>query len=377
MVATSFVDAAQSKDEERAFVAAFARMNIALINKRIKEERTASSSASVEPPDWDDVSLLKESGLTTSEIDASCRAGEKFLHIEVARQHAAFPLIASFMLTAGLSEKQSNSIFPILSKKNGRGADRTKLGHEVSHLNDWLRTAYATGSDKKTMEAYRAAVRIHGQLQNITGEIGATGAAIAFIDAIRSIDCNAIVDVVGTLPPTFQMSPKDVGQWHDKNRANHKVKAILLNNGRAIIFESSKDANIVQSLKKTFSSAQEALDAFKAVQMDQDARSQALHEFVVGEIKTATDPANLHERLGLASRETQTELRTDRFLMMAILNDGILRGGIQGRQMNNRDLTRFSDVFNLHHCWGWDGGRDRHPDHWQYFVAKVKIWCGL
>ncbi|CDK99112.1 protein of unknown function [Magnetospirillum gryphiswaldense MSR-1 v2] len=81
--------------------------------------------------------------------------------------------------------------------------------------------------------------------------------------------------------------------------------------------------------------------------------------------------------MGLASRETQTELRTDRFLMMSVLNREILEGGVQRRVMNNRDLTRFSHIFNLHHCWGWDGGRRRHPDHWNYFVSNVRIWCGL
>lgn len=81
--------------------------------------------------------------------------------------------------------------------------------------------------------------------------------------------------------------------------------------------------------------------------------------------------------MGLASRETQTELRTDRFLMMAVLNRDILTGGRQRRVMNNRDLTRFSHIFNLHHCWGWDGGRTRHADHWDYFFASLRKWCGL
>ena len=126
-----------------------------------------------------------------------------------------------------------------------------------------------------------------------------------------------------------------------------------------------------------FASASDALKRFTAVAKNQRTRAQSLHEFAVGEVKTATDPANLHERMGLASRETQTELRTDRFLMMALLNAQILAGGTQGRVMNNRDLTRFSHVFNLHHCWGWDGGRSRHPAHWEAFKSSVKEWCGL
>jgi hypothetical protein len=54
-----------------------------------------------------------------------------------------------------------------------------------------------------------------------------------------------------------------------------------------------------------------------------------------------------------------------------------LEGGVQQRVMNNRDLTRFSHVFNLHHCWGWDGGRERHAAHWTHFVSHVRKWCGL
>ena len=143
------------------------------------------------------------------------------------------------------------------------------------------------------------------------------------------------------------------------------------------MFASSKDANIFQSLKRPFETAKEALNSYNSVRKDAAARRQSLHEFAVGEVKTATDPANLHERMGLASRETQTELRTDRFLMMALLNREIIKGGEQGRTMNNRDVRRFSHVFNLHHCWGWDGGRERNPEHWLHFVDNVREWCGL
>ena len=131
------------------------------------------------------------------------------------------------------------------------------------------------------------------------------------------------------------------------------------------------------NLGAAYSSAQSALYEYGMVRNNQALRHQKIHEFAVGEVKTATDPSNLHERMGLASRETQTELRTDRFLMMALLTPEILAGGVAGRVMNNRDLTRFSHVFNLHHCWGYDFGRQRNEVHWNYFVAQIKIWCGL
>ena len=230
--------------------------------------------------------------------------------------------------------------------------------------------------DPSAFVTYQRALGIHGGIQNLTGSIGATGAAIAFLDVIGKMDPTAIVSTEGSVPPPNVRSPQQIADWREAH-ATIPLKAILLKNGRALVFASSKDANIFQPLDGPYTDAADALQRFNEVRNDASRRRQKLHEYAVGEVKTATDLANLHERMGLASRETQTELRTDRFLMMAVLNKEILEGGVQRRVMNNRDLTRFSHVFNLHHCWGWDGGRERHPDHWNYFVRHVREWCGV
>ena len=243
-------------------------------------------------------------------------------------------------------------------------------------MNTWLDEIRSDGFDPAAFITYQRNLGLHGRAQNISGAVGAAGAAIAFVDAVNEIQPGAIMDTVGEVTPIKVRSPKDVFEWRATG-ANRTLRALLLNNGRAIVFASSKDANIFMPLGEPFTDAADALKRFNAVAKSHRDRSQTLHEFAVGEVKTATDLANLHERMGLASRETQTELRTDRFLMMAVLNTEILSGGTQHRVMNNRDLVRFSHVFNLHHCWGWDGGRERHPEHWQFFKDRVQEWCGL
>ncbi len=285
-----------------------------------------------------------------------------------------FSATAHFLSLTGLSEKLRKSLFPILSTKNR--SDRPSTAREIARLNAWLDWVRRDDFDPHSFVTYQTGIKTHGQTQNLTGAIGATGAALAFVDAIRACDPHAIVDQEGPMPPPGVRSPTEIFEWRS-TLEDPTLKALLLANGRALVFASSKDANIFQSLKRPFATAKEALTAYNSVRKDAAARRQSLHEFAVGEVKTATDPTNLHERMGLASRETQTELRTDRFLMMALLNREIIEGGEQGRTMNNRDVRRFSHVFNLHHCWGWDGGRDRNPKHWDYFVESVSEWCGV
>jgi hypothetical protein len=49
-----------------------------------------------------------------------------------------------------------------------------------------------------------------------------------------------------------------------------------------------------------------------------------MHQSALGEVKTATDASNLHERIGLGSRETRDEVLATRFLMMALLTVDIV-----------------------------------------------------
>jgi hypothetical protein len=367
--------AAQSPEEILAFVEAFARVTVRHIKAELGSPlKEAADIESAFHLDWDDDEGLIRSGLTRAQIDHAARAGRKYLHHDAAILPQSLRLRQLFLALTGLSDKQQRTLFPTI-KALKPSAD--KLPGELKRLNAWLDEVREGGFDPSAFITYQRGIGIHGRGQNASGAIGAAGAAIAFVDAIREIDPVAIVDTVGEIPPGHVKSPTEVYEWlqGDDGRT---LRSILLANGRALVFASSKDANIFEPLGGAkFLSAADALTRFNAVAKDQRKRNQHLHEHAVGEVKTATDRANLHERMGLASRETQTELRTDRFLMMAILNSEILTGGTQRRVMNNRDLTRFTHVFNLHHCWGWDGGRERHKEHWANFKACVGEWCGL
>lgn len=372
---SDLLHAAQTHAEAVAFIEAFARINVEFIRRNLGSPvaEIARAERGLQP-DWDDPRLLAESGVDPARVDDDARSGTRYLHIDVAAAGDGLQATKLFLDLTGLSAKLQRVLFPALSSRPPH--DRVRLAQEVRRLNAWLDWVRRDGFDPSAFVTYQRGIGIHGQTQNLTGAIGATGAAIAFIDAIQEIAPTSMVDHAGDLPPSDVRSPAEVFEWREGN-PNATVKALLLRNGRALVFASSKDANIFMPLDKPFADAGDALSRFNAVRNDRARRSQVLHEFAVGEVKTATDLNNLHERLGLASRGTQTELRADRFLMMAVLNREILEGGVQRRVMNNRDLTRFSHILNLHHCWGWDGARVRHADHWGHFVSNVRTWCGL
>jgi hypothetical protein len=162
------------------------------------------------------------------------------------------------------------------------------------------------------------------------------------------------------------------------------LKCLLLPNHRAVVFASDPDVAIIQSLQEPFHTVEEAWAVYSEVRSNSRLRAQRVHEFAVGETKTATDASNLHERMALSTRETRSERQTVRFLMMAILTGDLLSGaaGEHGRRntrapMQSHEMPRFDEVFNLHHAWGWDGGRERHPAHWEWFKRRLKDWTGL
>lgn len=367
--------AAQTQEELLAFIEAFARISVSCVKRDLSGPAVNTGNYHVSALNWTDLALLNESGLTEEQVADQTSATNNYLHIDVACASNGREIKRRFLDYTGLSPKQQKTIFPSLFAARPP-RDRLMISREVARLNAWLDWIRTDGFNPQSFITYRRSLEIHGRTQNLSGAIGATGAVIAFVDAIKQLNPDAIIGHVGDIPPANVRSPQEIFDWRERN-PNHVTKALLLVNGRALVFASSKDANIFQSLGRSFADAEDALNKFNEVKDDREARAQSLHEFAVGEVKTATDVANLHERMGLASRETQTELRTDRFLMMAVLTRDILDGGVQRRTINNRDLTRFSQTFNLHHCWGWDGGRERNPEHWRYFIGNVQRWCGL
>lgn len=366
----------QSQEEINAFIEAFAKVRIRRI-MRLMGPPAAAAWPPVPAAAWANVERLEESGI--SDPAPATAPWRSFLHIDVALA-ADQALIDRYVAMTGVSDKQRRSTFPTLSSVTARRqSNRAAIAADVVRLNAWLVWVRDQGFEPERFIDYQRGLTIHGNTQNVSGAVGHVGAVCAFLDAVEEICPDAIVDMHGAHVDADTRSPEQILDWID---AGGRVpKAALLKNGRAVAFPSDPDVAIFTALDgNRYATAAEAHAAYDAVRRQPSLRRQRIHEFVVGEVKTATDPANLHERLALGSRETRDEVRTDRFLMMSVLTREVLRGGTgqqSGRTLENRDVERFSDVFNLHFAWGWDGGRARHPEHWETFKARVKLWCGL
>lgn len=370
---------AQSDEEAQTFVAAFAKVRLKGIISQLRQAVSRAESLPSETLfhlDWTDPHKLALSGILPEAITEHPAPESLYLHIDAAMT-AGQQAIRAYLGMTGLSDKQRRVLFPILAG-NKTPIDGDDLAAEVQRLNAWLDWVRDEGVDPSIFPVYQRYIGIHGASQNKGGQVGAAGAAIAFQDALEEIAPGRIVDYAGDVIPALVRTPLEVSDW--LAGGGKLPKALLLNNGRAIVFSSDPDVAIFQSLGTPYATAMEALAAYDAVRRQPAARRQAIHEFVVGEVKTATDKNNLHERLALGSRETRDEVRTDRFLMMAVLTTDLLRGGSgqrSGRSLENRDVERFSDVFNLYFAWGWDGARERHPEHWETFKTKLAGWCGF
>jgi hypothetical protein len=382
----------------------FARVRLLGITKALSAPlRAAIEAENVVSPNWSDASLLAESGIDPADVAAATEPERMFLHIDVAVARAK-AAISAFLGMSGLSDKQRGDLYPWLSSQKGN-VDRAILSDEVRRLNRHLAWVRTTGVQPETFLAYHRHLGIHGSSQNFSGQVGAMGAAISFIDALEEFAPGCIIEIVGSSPSELpDKSPEAIADYLTigtrQEISSKQIRALVLSNSRFVVFSSDPDVSIFMPLvplpmsvtvpakgktkekRTTFASAgPAALHLYNQVGQHADQRRQKLHEFAVGEVKTATDPSNLHERLALGSRETKVEVNADRFLFMALLTRDILEGGTgkkSGRApLQNRDTVRFTDVFNLHHAWGWDGGRQRHPGHWDTFKERVKIWTGL
>jgi hypothetical protein len=393
---------AQSPMEVRAFVEAFSRVRLRYIARQLSTSATVPAASGTREgrrtpadpavPNWSDATGLEASGLTAEQVTASLDPNGEWLHVVVAMDNApaSKARVAAFLGETCLSDKQRRALFPGLSSVNfSAQVLQERRRTEVPKLNQWLSWARSEGIRPTLFGDYQRHLRIHGASQNAGGDVGAVGGAIAILDALVEISEGREFQMLGSLPSPNQRDPLSVDSFLRQHgigpdSGERPLKCILLANSRAIMFASDPDVAIIQSLREPFRSPEEAWEVYSTVRSNSQLRAQRVHEFAVGETKTATDASNLHERMALSTRETRSERQADRFLMMAILTGDLLTGaaGESGRRntrapMQSREMGRVADVFNLHHAWGWDGGRERHPEHWMWFKKRLRDWTGL
>lgn len=388
---------AMSPREVADFIEAFADVRVQGVVDGLNVVVTDPPFAAIEEkykPDWSDPFHLEASGLTPEMVQGHDLPSALYLHYSVALT-ALQKEVDVYLQMSGLSDKLSKALLPILYSMVARRKVRAvvaggeaenpaltpgALAEEVARVNRRLVKLRESGFDPLNFLPYHRHVGIHGGSGNDVGKVGTLGAAVAIHDALQEIDPTAVVETVGQIPPPGARSPWGIYRAM-KTKGFKPLQAMLLRNGRCIAVRANPDVAIFQSLKGPYKTAADALTEYEAVRQHKDKRRQAVHEFAVGEIKTATDPANLHERLALGGRDLKDEVQADRFLLMAALTHDIIHGGTgkkSGRQpLQNKDVVRFSDVFNLYYAWGWDDARDRHADHWMTFKRRLAFWCDL
>jgi hypothetical protein len=341
--------------------------------------------SSEEGVDWTDQSRLRLSGVDPDWLAGLADPGEFYLHIDTVT-HGDWRLVSRYLDLALLSPKQRDVLFPLLkrarppSAEARTAADGSPLAEECQRLNGLLQWARESGMTWRVFGRYQKHVNIHGASQNVAARIGEIGARIAIMEALTEAAPDTIADVYGDEIPGNVRHPIELYEYlYGTGQKRDPVRALLLKDGRGVVFTSDPDVAIFQSLGSRYRSAEQALRAWESVRRDVRGRSQKVHVFAEGEIKTATDRGALHERLALGSRETREEVRTDRFLLMAILVEEIFRSTGSARRkkagLTNKDVNRFSDVFNLYVAWGYGGLRERHPDHWDRFKTRLTTWC--
>jgi hypothetical protein len=260
--------------------------------------------------------------------------GADWLHVDVAMDRASQLRVSGFIADTCLSDKQRRALFPGLSRKSfSAQADRDRRLAEIPRLNGWLAWSRAEGINLRLFGDYQKYLRIHGASQNAGGDVGAAGGSIAVLDAIQEVAPDISLDLLGVLPSSGQRDPVALDTFLRQHgiapeSKERPLKCILLPNHRAVVFASDPDVAIIQSLGTPFLTAKEAWEVYADVRSDGTRRAQRLVEFAVGEVKAATDPSNLHERLALGSRESRSERQTDRFLMMAVLTSDLLTGRV-------------------------------------------------
>lgn len=378
-----------SYDEVQRFVGDLALVRLAFIVGRLDAlqasggvPRVLESEASV---DWSDPFLLRESGVEPSWIAGLHDPGSIYLHIDTA-DGGDWSRVARYREAAFLSDKQERVLLPLLRLANrpresrGRAVTREDIAQHVRRLNALLHWAAAASADWEAFRLYQAHVNIHGASQNVAASVGADGAALAIWDAIQELAPDKVAGTYGRQLPAAIRAPVAIARYRAERPRGEAaaLRAILLDNGRAIVFPSDPDIAIFQSLDAPYQTAQQAWKAFTAIRTAPD-RASRVHLFAVGEVKTATDPNSLHERSALSRRDMAEH--TNRFLMMAILPREFLFDPGGGRRrasgFANRGVRDLAHLFNLYFAWGYDQARENHSEHWHEFKRQMAEWCGL
>jgi hypothetical protein len=362
--------AGETEEEARSFIADFASVRLQYIIDRLARPALAPrpGPGAVAGLDWADPAVLRRSGIDPAWLVQVQDPSQLYIHIDFALA-GTYADIEPYLDTAFVSKKERRSLFPLLSAVRPMPHDEAGVALEVSRLNRILHVAYSSGVPLATFRQYQSHLEIHGALSNLTGLIGASGSIRSILDAITQTDPNAVADITPNPLPSHINSPSDMLTYIDGGGV--LPRAVLLRNHRAIVFPSDPDVVIFQTLNNNLHTAADAWSTWTRKRSIND-----VHLHAVGEVKTATDLSNMHERLGLAGRDTADELRTRRFLLMSVLTTSIIEGK-DGRGIKRQNVGRFSDLFNLHFTWGYDGLRSRHNEHWQGFKRKVAQWCGL
>ena len=330
--------------------------------------------------EWGEMDLLARAGIEPEWVRGGSLAHRILMHPDFVTNQSLWPFVRDYLTISMVSEKFRKVLFPNLVRARRPSVSTEVLLDEAKILNFYLNLVQQSGLTGDRITAYAGDLRTHGQGQNDSGRMGAVGAAIAVLDAVNEIHSGAITSTYGTMPHPTLRTPADIAK--EMIKPGYTVpRAVLLSTHRAIIFSADPDIAIVSRIggHNPYGNAQEAYDEWAVQKKRQAEERQALiHQAALGEVKTALDVSNVHERLALGSRENRQEAHAIRFLMMAVLTPDIVDPTRKGRRsMYSRDAARFQHVFNLYFLWGYDGARERHPEHWNHFKTELKRWCGL
>lgn len=330
--------------------------------------------------DWQDADKLATVGIDIARLAGMSKPHRIFMHPDFITHDANWVFVREYIFVSMVSDKASKLLFPNLFKaRKPKDVPIEKLLDEAKVLNYYLHLVQEAGLSGDRIVAYRGDLKTHGQGQNDSGRIGAVGAATAIWDALAEISPGAVIDTYGTMPSHVSNSPSDI--VHQMTSSSYtSPKALLLSSQRAVIFSSDPDIAILSRIGgQRYHSAEEAAEDWAELKRrTAEERNATLHQAALGEVKTALDPANIHERLALGSRENRDEALAPRFLLMAVLTPDIVDPQRVGRRaLYSPDARRFQDVFNLYFAWGYDCARQDHPEHWQDFKNAIKKWTTL